>query len=76
MLGLPTHSTLGGEKRPKSLNQLMLVQHADLGQILSANYRETANGERGRNDRNERNDRLLWLKRTGVATFQACFWAF
>lgn len=59
---IATDSTL--EKSTKSLNQL-IVQHADLGQILSANTEREQMGERGRNDRNERT-LLLWLKRTGV----------
>lgn len=41
---IATDSTLGGEKAPNLLISSCIVQHADLGQILSANYREKASG--------------------------------
>lgn len=40
---IATDSTLG-KKTPNLFISSCIVQHADLGQILSANYREKANG--------------------------------
>lgn len=42
---IATDSTLGRKKKaPNLLISSCIVQHADLGQILSANYREKASG--------------------------------